>query len=126
MASLLDAQSASFLAASSFFVPFMMPMASRSQPSPSLGKTSSMGAPFILLVLPRYSNEMPATYSPAAAMLHGLEPLCVYCAMLSCSASMYFQPPPLPPSSPQRESHAVTSKKPVPDDAGLGITTCPL
>ena len=32
------------------------------------------------------------TNSPAPAMLHGLEPECVYCAMFSCSASMYFQP----------------------------------
>ena len=31
----------------------------------------------------------------------GFEPECVYWAMFSCSASMYFQPPPLPSWSPQ-------------------------
>ena len=50
------------------------------------------------------------TYSPAAAMLHGFEPEWVYWAMFSCSASMYFQPPPLPSSSPKSVSQAVTSK----------------
>src|SRR5687767_9112696 len=84
MASLLLAQFASFLAASSFLVPLWMAKASRSQPNPSLGNTRSIGAPLLLLLWPRYSNEMPATYSPAAAMLHGLDPECVYCAMLSC------------------------------------------
>ena len=69
---------------------------------------------------------MPTTYSPAAAMLQGLEPEWVYWAMFSCSASMYFQPPPLPSSSPQSVSQAVTSKKPVPEDAGFGITIWPL
>ena len=69
---------------------------------------------------------MPTTYSPAAAMLHGLVPECVYCAMFSCRASMNFQPPPLPLSSPHSASQAVTSKKPVPDEAGLGITIWPL
>ncbi len=87
-----------------------MPNASRSQPRPSFGNTRSIGAPLALLLLARYSNEMPSTYSPAAAMLHGLEPECVYWAMFSCSASMYFQPPPLPFSSPQSVSQAVTSK----------------
>ena len=110
IASLLDAQSASFLAASSFLVPLWMAKASRSQPRPSFGNTRSMGAPLALLALPRYSNEMPTTNSPAAAMLQGLEPEWVYCAMFSCSASMYFQPPPLPLSSPNRVSQAVTSK----------------
>ena len=45
-----------------------------------------------------------------SAMLQGLEPECVYCAMFSCRPSMYFQPPPLPLSSPQSVSQAVTSK----------------
>ena len=122
MASLLLAQSASLRAASSFLVPLWMAKASRSQPRPSLGNTRSMGAPLALLLWPRYSNEMPTVYSPAAAMLQGLEPECVYCAMFSCRPSMYFQPPPLPLSSPHSVSQALTSKKPVPDEAGLGIT----
>src|SRR5687767_12300109 len=126
MASLLDAQSASFFAASIFLVPLWMPNDSRSQPRPSFGNTRSIGAPLALLVLARYSNEIPTTNSPAAAMLHGLDPECVYCAMFSCSASMNFQPSPLPSLSPHRLSHAVTSKKPVPELAGLGITTWPL
>src|SRR6185503_21028738 len=126
IAFLLEAQSASFFTASSFLVPLWIAKASRSQPRPSFGNTRSIGAPLALLVLPRYSNEMPATYSPAAAMLQGLEPECVYCAMFSCSASMYFQPPPLPLSSPQSVSQALTSKNPVPDEAGFGITICPL
>ena len=88
----------------------MMPNASRSQPRPSFGNTRSIGAPLALLLLARYSNEMPTTYSPVAAMLHGLEPEWVYWAMFSCSASMYFQPPPLPFWSPQSVSQAVTSK----------------
>src|SRR3954470_11380967 len=104
----------------------MIANASRSQPRPSLGNTRSMGAPLALLVLPRYSNEIPIRYSPDAAMLQGLEPEWVYCAMLSCSASMYFQPPPLPASSPHIVSQAVTSKKPVPEEAGFGITIRPL
>src|SRR6185436_2289060 len=54
--------------------------------------------------------------------LQGLEPEWVYCAMFWCSASMYSQPP----FSPQSVNHAVTSKNPVPEDAGLGITTWPL
>src|SRR5262245_11583470 len=99
-----------------------MPNATRSQPRPSFGNTRSIGAPFALFEFARYSNEIPTTNSPCAAWLHGFEPECVYCAMLSCSLSMYSQPP----FSPQSVSHAVTSKKPVPDDAGLGITTWPL
>ena len=35
---------------------------------------------------------------------------------------MNFQPPPLPLSSPNSVSQAVTSKKPVPELAGLGMT----
>ena len=83
---------------------------SRSQPRPSFGNTRSIGAPLALLALARYSKLMPTTYSPVAAMLQGLEPEWVYCAMFSCSASMYFQPPPLPLSSPHSVSQAVTSK----------------
>src|SRR5882672_8315924 len=120
IAFLLEAQSASFFAASSFLVPLWMANASRSQPRPSFGNTRSIGAPLALLVLPRYSNEMPITNSPVAAMLQGFEPECVYCAMFSCSASMYFQPPPLPSLSPKSVSQAVTSKYPVPEDAGFG------
>src|SRR5688500_5196457 len=77
IASLLLAQSASFLAASSFLVPLWIANASRSQPSPSFGNTRSIGAPLDLLLWPRYSNDTPSTYSPAAAMLQGLEPECV-------------------------------------------------
>ena len=62
-----DDQSANFFAASSFFVPFMMPTASRSQPRPSVGKIRSIGAPDALVVLARYSNAMPMGNSPAPA-----------------------------------------------------------
>src|SRR3979490_2232985 len=88
IAFLLEAQSASFFAASSFLVPLWMPNASRSQPRPSFGNTRSIGAPLALLELARYSNEIPTTNSPAAAWLQGFEPECVYCAMLACSLSM--------------------------------------
>src|ERR671915_27927 len=117
MAFLLEAQSASFFAASSFFVPLWIANASRSQPRPSFGNTRSIGAPFALLVLARYSKEMPITNSPVEAWLQGFEPECVYMAMFSCSLSMYAQPP----FSPQSVSHAATSKYPVPEEAGLGI-----
>jgi len=123
---LLLAQSASFLAASRFFVPLWIAKASRSQPSPSFGNTRSIGAPRALLALARYSKLMPMTNSPDPAMLQGRDPECVYWAMFSCSASMYFQPPPSPPSSPNICSQASTLKKPVPDEAGLGMTIWPL
>src|SRR4029079_19298620 len=94
----------------------------RSQPRPSFGNTRSIGAALALFEFARYSNEMPMTNSPCAAWLHGFESECVYCATFSCSRSMYSQPP----FSPHSVSHAVTSKKPVPEEAGFGITTCPL
>src|SRR6185436_12800715 len=112
----------SFFAASSFLVVLTMPVASMSQPSPSLGKTNITGAPDFLTCCARYSNEMPTTNSPAPDWRQGLEPECVYCAMFSCSASMYFQPS----FSPKSCSQAVTSKNPVPLDAGFGMVICPL
>ncbi|CFN79536.1 Uncharacterised protein [Bordetella pertussis] len=54
-------------------------------------------------------------------MLQGLEPECVYEPMFLCKASMNAQPF----SSPNICSQALTSKKPVPEDAGLGITILP-
>ena len=108
----------SFFAASTFWVPLTMPMASRSQPSPSFGNTSSIGAPRAFSRLARYSKEMPTTYSPAAAAAQGREPECMYWAMFSCSASMNFQPS----ASPHSCSQADTSKKPVPLEAGCGMT----
>src|SRR5258705_9444279 len=95
-----------------------MPVASMSQPSPSLGNTSITGAPDFLTCCARKSNEMPTTNSPAPDWRQGLEPECVYRAMFSCSASMYFQPP----ASPMVCSHAETSKNPVPLEAGVGAT----
>ena len=65
---------------------------------------------------------MPTVNSPAAAEAQGFEPECMYCAMFSCRPSMNFQPS----ASPNICSQAVTSKKPVPDEAGCGITTWPL
>ena len=46
----------------------------------------------------------------------------MYWAMFSCSASMNFHPS----ASPHICSHAVTSRKPVPLEAGCGITILPL
>src|SRR6266542_6506351 len=114
-------QSISLRAASTFLVVFMMPEASRSQPRPSLGKMMSIGAPDFLVVTARYSNDTPIGNSPAPACRQGFEPECVYCAMLSCSASMYFQAS----ASPHICNQPATSRYPVPDDAGLGMTTLP-
>src|SRR6218665_2104880 len=113
LASLLGDQSANFLAASSFLVFFMMPVASMSQPRPSLGNTRSIGAPPLLTWVPRYSSEIPMGNTPLPADLQGLEPECMYCAMFSCKASIYFQPP----CSPNNCSQALTSKYPVPHAA---------
>ena len=55
--------------------------------------------------------------SPAAASLQGLEPEWVYRAMFSCRPSMYAQPP----SSPNSCSQLETSRKPVPEEFGLGM-----
>ena len=109
-------------AASTFLLAFMMPEASRSQPRPSLGKTISIGAPDFFTVTARYSNEMPIGNSPCPARVQGCEPECVYSAMFSCNASMNFQPS----ASPHICSQPATSRKPVPDEAGLGITILPL
>src|SRR6266446_1790026 len=94
MASVLDAQSASSLAAEARRVPLTIAKDSRSQPSPSFGNTRSMGAPLALLTLPRYSKLMPTTASPLLAMVQGLDPDAVYCDTFTCSASMNCQPPP--------------------------------
>ncbi|MCY1306317.1 hypothetical protein D9M70_561720 [compost metagenome] len=88
MASRLAEKSASFRAASSLAVPLTMPVASISQPRPSLGSTMSSGAPLRLSCTAGYSKEMPIGNSPAAACLHGLEPEWVYWPMFWCSLSM--------------------------------------
>src|SRR5437764_15262005 len=122
MASGVASQSMSLRAASTFLVVFMMPEASRSQPRPSLGKMTSIGAPDFLVVTARYSNDTPIGNSPAPACLQGCEPECVYMPMFSCNASMNFQAS----ASPHICNQPATSRKPVPEDAGFGITTLPL
>ncbi len=67
-------QSMSFFAASSFFVVLRIPLASTSQPTPSVGVMRSSGAPFCFRRAPRKANEIPIGTSPAAANLHGLDP----------------------------------------------------
>ncbi len=114
-------KSASLRAASRFLLPLTMAVASMSQPRPSLGSTISIGAPSFFDFMARYSNAMPIGNSPCAAILHGLEPECVYRPMFLCRASMYCQPF----CSPIICSQALTSRKPVPDEAGCGITTLP-
>jgi hypothetical protein len=47
------AKSASFLAASRFLVPFMMAVASMSQPMPSAGRMTSSGAPLFFSMTAR-------------------------------------------------------------------------
>ena len=77
-----------------FLVPLWMPKA----PGPSRDLSWEHKVDrrtFALLLLPRYSNEMPSTNSPDAAMLQGFEPEWVYCAMFSCRPFMNCQPPPL-------------------------------
>ncbi|MDT4837280.1 hypothetical protein FQZ97_710090 [compost metagenome] len=91
LACLVTAQSARALAASCFLLVFMMPVASMSQPRPSLGSTMSMGAPSRLVLLARYSKDMPSANSPAPAWRQGLLPDRLYTPMFWCSASMYFQ-----------------------------------
>ena len=80
IASLLDAQSASFFAASSFLVPLMMPIASRSQPRPSFGNTRSIGAPLAFLrvgaVLERDADHV----------LAGGRPCCTAWSPSACTA----------------------------------------
>src|SRR5438552_2351601 len=115
-------QSTSVLAASRFFVPFTIEVASMSQPEPSDGNTISIGAPCFFCRAARNSNDTPIGYSPAPAMVHGLEPECVYTPMFWWSASMYFQPS----VSPKSCSQLVTSRNPVPEEAGFGITIVPL
>src|SRR6202008_1698269 len=115
-------QSMSLRAASTFLVVFMIPEASRSHPRASVGKIMSIGAPDFFVVTARYSNEMPIGNSPDPAARHGADPECTYCAAFSCSASMNFQPS----ASPHICSQPATSRKPVPDDAGFGITILPL
>ena len=51
-----------------------MAVVSMSQPDFSDGKTRSIGAPCFFTRAPRNSNEMPTGYSPAPAIVHGLEP----------------------------------------------------
>src|SRR5438046_2388958 len=113
IASGVASQSIIARAASTFFVFFMMPLASRSQPSPSVGKMMSMGAPDFFVVTARYSNDTPIGNSPAPAWRHGCEPECVYIPIFSCSASMNFQAS----ASPHIRSQPATSRQPVPDDA---------
>ena len=55
-------------------LPAMMAVASMSQPAPSLGTMTSIGAPAAFSLAPRKAKEMPITASPDAAILHGLEP----------------------------------------------------
>ena len=65
---------------------------------------------------------MPIGNSPAPACLHGCEPECVYMPMFSCSPSMNFHAS----ASPHIWIQPLTSRKPVPDDAGFGMTILPL
>ena len=88
LASRVDAQSASLRAVTMLGVPLTMAVDSRSQPRPSCGNSTSIGAPLVRNTLARYSNAMPTGNSPAAAITQGLEPEWVYTAMLSCSLSM--------------------------------------
>ena len=67
-------QSAKVLASSIFGVPFMIPVASISHPTPSAGTIISMGAPFALDLAPLNAKDTPIGISPEAACLHGLEP----------------------------------------------------
>ena len=52
----------------------MIAVASMSQPMPSDGTMISIGAPLAFSLAPRKAKEMPIGISPAAAILHGLEP----------------------------------------------------
>ena len=65
---------------------------------------------------------MPMGNSPAPACLHGLEPEWTYRAMFWCSLSRYSQPF----CSPINCRRADTVRKPVPEEAGFGMTRCPL
>src|SRR5438045_1349023 len=121
MASGVASQSMSLRAASTVLVDFMMPEASRSHASSSVGKMMSMGAPDLFDVTARYSNDTPIGTSTAPAWRHGCEPECVYIPIFSCSASMNFQAS----ASPHICSQPATSRKPVPEDAGFGITILP-
>ena len=97
------------------------PIASRSHPDLSDGNTSSTGDPRWRSAMTRASSETPTGYSPAAAMVAGLEPEWVYWAMLAWSRSRYAHPA----SSPRAWSTPMMMKYPVPLDDGLGIVTSP-
>src|SRR5262245_20803958 len=99
-----------------------MAVVSMSQPDFSDGKMMSIGAPCFFMRAARNSNEMPMGYWRAPAMVQGLELECDYPTMFWWSASMYFQPS----ASPNSWSHLDTSRNPVPDEEGFGITIVPL
>jgi hypothetical protein len=95
---------------------------SRSQPHPSFGKATSTGSPAAFCLNPLYPNEIPIGNSPFPAIFAGLDPECVYWAMLPSSRSRYFHPF----FSPMSWRIADTVRKPVPEEAGFGMTTSPL
>ena len=68
------AQSMKTSAAPALWEPLTSPVASRSQPTPSLGTITSTGSPSDLAWAPRKSIEIPMGISPRAASLQGLEP----------------------------------------------------
>ena len=57
-------KSASRWAASWFFVPLTMAVPSRSKPTPSVGTTISIGAPWFFSSTLRMSKDRPTAYSP--------------------------------------------------------------
>ena len=67
-------QSAKVLASSIFGVPFIIAVASISQPTPSDGTKISIGAPFAFDLAPLKAKDMPIGISPEAACLQGFEP----------------------------------------------------
>ena len=57
-----------------FFVLFMIATPFPSQPTPSLGRMMSIGAPFAFSFAPRNEKEIDTGNSPVAVITHGAEP----------------------------------------------------
>lgn len=75
--------------ASFFILSFLTKaFASKSQPEPSFGNTTSIGSPLDNYCVALYPSVIPIGYSPEPANFAGFEPECVYVAIFLCNLSM--------------------------------------
>ncbi|OJT71338.1 hypothetical protein BM530_22755, partial [Clostridioides difficile] len=70
--------------------------ASKSQPEPSFGNTTSIGSPLDNCCVALYPSVIPIGYSPEPANFAGFEPECVYVAIFyviyPCNCKHSFSP----------------------------------